>query len=245
MSDGAAQRLLDLPDDLLAAILAAVCADDHFAASLATKRLRAARGHGAFRTRARATARSAALLAWGAAVGCPSPFPCWVIWRDRRCGKLLGHGQLQRDGQLLTLLTVEFGAGVPPREHGGFEDVRVLLDEVSSVEWIVDGEHLPGDEVCRSLFDFPRDEGVEGFDADRSQQGGVEIAADQLASVARLFQEVNTYPNKDGMQNEVPPRPTPHSQLSGRPPLPCYTHFTSLHPVQALPPLSPPYPYLL
>ena len=192
MSDGAAQRLLDLPDDLLAAILAAVCADDHFAASLATKRLRAARGHGAFRTRARATARSAALLAWGAAVGCPSPFPCWVIWRDRRCGKLLGHGQLQRDGQLLTLLTVEFGAGVPPREHGGFEDVRVLLDEVSSVEWIVDGEHLPGDEVCRSLFDYPRDEGsegVEGFDADRSQQGGVEIAADQLASVARLFQD--------------------------------------------------------
>ena len=63
--------------------------------------------------------------------------------------------------------------------------------------------------------------------------------------VARLFQEVNTYPNKDGMQNEVPPRPTPHSQLSGRPPLPCNTHFTSLHPVQALPPLSPPYPYLL
>ena len=27
--------------------------------------------------------------------------------------------------------------------------------------------------------------------------------------VARLFQEVNTYPNKDGMQNEVLPPPPP------------------------------------
>lgn len=69
-----------LGDDELEHIVRAVCPDDLLAASLSCQQMNHARRAAGLRlcTSIVSTTRSTAVQEWAAALGCPSPFPCWA-----------------------------------------------------------------------------------------------------------------------------------------------------------------------
>lgn len=127
------QRLEQLPTDALAAVWSLLDPDDAFAASLACRKLNAARDGAPIRTRICSSLRSVSLRQWAEALGCPSPYPHWVKLHGLQAAALYNGrvGLAMKPPNESGRIPIEVDGGLGECATGLQHAVRILVKPVN------------------------------------------------------------------------------------------------------------------